>query len=161
MAKFVKNHWARLIILTAAACQAAAAVSCIFWPKIIFDTATVKLNILVKPQPFLQIIILVFAVIIFVWELPLNLISGTAVHRSIPARLVAFCLSAAASGILYQGTEACLYTCIGIGFYAWGLAEGEVMFSLASSCCLLTWKDYIPQALDFFGYNRKERGQLY
>ena len=64
MGKLVKNHWARLIALTAGVYQVAAALQGFFWPKIFWDFATHALDILVKPIPFLPIVNLVFGILI-------------------------------------------------------------------------------------------------
>jgi hypothetical protein len=44
MGKLIKNHWARLIILTAAIYQCAAALEGFFWPKIFWDYLTKNLD---------------------------------------------------------------------------------------------------------------------
>jgi len=145
MGKLIKNHWARLIILTAAACmsralprsihlltefpdQIAAAVEGFFWPKIFWDFLTKNLDGAVKPFPFLQIINLVLGIIILLWEWPLGLIAETALHRSIEARLVIFPIAALAAALLYQATNPALYYVIGMGVYFWAYSEGEVGF---------------------------------
>jgi hypothetical protein len=144
MGKLIKNHWARLIILTAAICtlsppappqtapadssadQVAASFEGFFWPKIFWDFATKNLDGAVKPIPILQIINLLFGLFCLAWEWPLGWLSGTAMHRSIEARLVVFPLSALAALLLYQGTNAGLYYLIGMGVYFWAFGEGEV-----------------------------------
>jgi hypothetical protein len=138
--------------------QTLSAISAFFWPRLISATLNEKLKILVAPHPFLQIIILVFAAVLFALELPLNFISGASIHRSIPARLVIYSLSALATGLLYQGINACLYTCIGMGFFIWALAEGEVMF-LDFSRIFYTENltDHLSRALDISRCKHKER----
>ena len=68
MGKLIKNHWARLIILTAALYQCAAALEGFFWPKIFWDFLTKNLDAAVKPFPILQIINLLFG--LFALALP-------------------------------------------------------------------------------------------
>jgi hypothetical protein len=143
MGKLIKNHWARLIVLTAAACtslialseiplltflidQIAAGVHGFFWPKIFWDFLTKNLDGAVKPIPVLQIINLVFGILIFAWEWPLGVIATTAIHRSIEARLVVFPLAALAAALLYQATNPAIYYTIGMGVYFWAYSEGEV-----------------------------------
>ncbi|OCK91219.1 uncharacterized protein K441DRAFT_688957 [Cenococcum geophilum 1.58] len=89
MGKLIKNHWACLIILTAATYQ----------PKILWDFLTKNLNGAVKPIP------------------PLKFITGTSTYQSIKARLIIFPLSALAAVLQYQSTNAALYYIIGIGVY--------------------------------------------
>lgn len=126
MGKLIKNHWARLIILTAAIYQVAAAMEGFFWPKIFWDFLTKTLDPAVKPYPILQVFNLLFGIIGLAWEWPLGLISGSIFHKSITARLVAYPLFALACLLQYQATNAGLYYLIGLGVYFWALAEGEV-----------------------------------
>ncbi|KAI4154825.1 MAG: hypothetical protein LQ340_001406 [Diploschistes diacapsis] len=127
MGKLVKNHWARLIVLTAAAYQFEAAIEGFFWPKIFWDFLTKTLDPAVKPAPILQIFNLLFGIIGLCLEWPLPLLSGTMIHRSIEARLVVYPLFALAALLLYQGTNAGLYYLIGMGVYFWAFAEGETV----------------------------------
>jgi len=127
MGKLIKNHWGRLIVLTAAAYQIAAAIEGFFWPKIFWDFLTKNLDGAVKPFPFLQIINLVLGIVILLWEWPLGLIAKTALHRSIAARLVIFPIAALAAALLYQATNPALYYVIGMGVYFWAYSEGEIV----------------------------------
>lgn len=126
MGKLIKNHWARLIILTAAIYQCAAALEGFFWPKIFWDFLTKNLDGAVKPFPILQIINLLFGLFGLAWEWPLKPLAGTSLHRSVEARLVVYPLSALAAALLYQATNPALYYCIGMGVYFWAFSEGEV-----------------------------------
>ena len=128
MGKLIKNHWARLIILTAAAYQVAAGIEGFFWPKIFWDFLTKNLDGVVKPFPVLQIFNLLFGILCFCWEWPLapivKLLPG--LHRSMEARLVIYPLAALAAALLYQGTNAALYYLTGVVVYFWAYSEGEV-----------------------------------
>lgn len=146
MGKLIKNHWARLVILTAAACksyptaidtttntilittpdQIGAALECFFWPKIFWDFATKNLDGAVKPIPVLQVINMILGFIGLAWEWPLPLLAGTGLHRSIEARLIIYPLSALCALLIYQGTNSGLYYIIGMGAYFWAFSEGEV-----------------------------------
>lgn len=102
-----------------------------------------------KPLPILQIINLVFGIFFFAWEWPLGFIAGTALHRSIEARLVLLPLTALASALLYQATNPAIYYVIGMGVYFWAYSEGEVRpFSLlflkqgANSISRLWWQSH-------------------
>jgi hypothetical protein len=128
MGKLIKNHWARLIVLTAATIQLAASIEGFFWPKIFWDFLTKNLDAAVKPFPSLQIINLVFSLVILAWEWPLaplvKLLPGF--HRSIEARLVMYPLAALAGAIMYQSTNAAIYYVIGVVIYFVAFSEGEV-----------------------------------
>jgi len=106
--------------------QVAAAVEGFFWPKIFWDFLTKNLDLAVKPLPILQIINLVFGLFMFAWEWPLGFIAGTALHRSIEARLVILPLTTLASALLYQATNPAIYYVVGMVVYFWTYSEGEV-----------------------------------
>lgn len=127
MGKLIKNHWARLIVLTAAIYQVAAGLHGFFWPKIFWDFLTKNLDPAVKPIPILQSMNLLFGLIMLAWEWPLGLIAGSAMHRSIEARLVVLPLVALAAALLYQGTNPAIYYTIGMVVYFWAYSEGEVV----------------------------------
>ena len=73
MGKLIKNHWARLIILTAAAYQILASIYAFFWPKLFFDFLTTTIDHAVRPLPILQIINLLLGILGLAWEWPLPL----------------------------------------------------------------------------------------
>ncbi|KAF1813966.1 hypothetical protein P152DRAFT_299325 [Eremomyces bilateralis CBS 781.70] len=127
MGRLIKNHWARLIVLTAAAYQLAAALEAFFWPKIFWDFLSHNLDRAVTPIPFLQVINLIFAVSALALEWPLKYIAGTSLHRSIELRLIIIPLYALASILLYQGTNPAIYYIIAEGIYFWGFSEGETI----------------------------------
>jgi len=127
MGKLIKNHWARLIVLTASAYQIAAALEGFFWPKIFWDFLTKNLDGAVKPFPALQIINLVLGLLLFAWEWPLGVLTATPLHRSIEARLVVIPIAALAAALLYQATDPALYYIIGMSVYFWAYSEGEVI----------------------------------
>lgn len=126
MGKLIKNHWARLIILTASTYQLAAAIHGYFWPKFFWDFLTKNLDGCVKPYPILQTINLVLAILVLVWEWPLPLIAGTWVQMNLELRVLLLPIPTMASALLYQGTNPALYYCIGMGVYFWAYCEGEV-----------------------------------
>ncbi|KAI0013470.1 hypothetical protein F4779DRAFT_396035 [Xylariaceae sp. FL0662B] len=127
MGRLIKNHWARLITLTAAAYQIASALEAFFWPKIFWDFLTKTLDPAVKPVPILQIINLIMGIWIFAWDWPLGLFAGSSVHRSIEARLASFPLASLASVLLYQGTNPAIYYLVAMVVYFWAYSEGEVI----------------------------------
>ncbi|KEZ44622.1 hypothetical protein SAPIO_CDS3663 [Scedosporium apiospermum] len=127
MGRLIKNHWARLIVLSASAYQVAAAIESFFWPKIFWDFITLSLDAAVKPIPILQVINLVLGIVMFAFEWPLPLLAGTSLHRSLECRLATMPLAALAAALIYQGTNAALYYVIGILVYFWAYSEGEII----------------------------------
>ncbi|KAK4626906.1 hypothetical protein CLAFUW4_05051 [Fulvia fulva] len=139
MGKLIKNHWARLIVLTAAAYQIAATLEAFFWPKFFFDFLTKNFDRAVKPVPILQIINLVIGFLTLAYEWPLNYVAGTSIHRSLEVRLMWLPLASLTSILLYQATNASLYYFIGIIVYFWAYSEGEVI-------CAVPWT--LPKRAD-------------
>ena len=126
MGKLIKNHWGRLILLTASTYHVLASLEGFFWPKIFWDFLTKNLDGAVRPFPTLQIINLLMALFALAWEWPIRPLAGTGLQRSIEARLVVYPLFALAAVLMYQGTNAALYYLIGMGVYFWAFSEGEV-----------------------------------
>lgn len=127
MGRLIKNHWARLIMLTACIYQIAAALSAFFWPKNFFDFISHSLDQLVKPFPFLQVLNLIFGIIVLLWEWPVGFIASTNIHRSIEARLVFLPLTILASALLYQATNPAIYYTVALCVYFWAYSEGEIV----------------------------------
>lgn len=64
------------------------------------------------------------------WEWPLGFIAGTALHRSMEARLAFIPFAAIAAALTYQGTNAALYYLVAMAVEFWAYAEGEVCYHL-------------------------------
>ncbi|KAG9253614.1 PRO41 protein [Emericellopsis atlantica] len=127
MGKLIKNHWARLIILTAAAYQVVAAIEGFFWPKIFWDFLTKTLDGAVKPIPVLQILNLVFGLAMLALEWPLSFIAGSAIHRSLEVRLAILPLVALVAVLMYQTTNPAIYYMVGVVVYFVAYSEGEII----------------------------------
>ncbi|KAG6010650.1 hypothetical protein E4U21_005148 [Claviceps maximensis] len=127
MGRLIKNHWGRLIILTAAAYQVAAAVEGFFWPKIFWDFLTTNLDGMVKPIPILQTINLFLGLGMLALEWPLSIIAGSGLHRSLEFRLTVLPLTALMSILMYQSTNSAIYYVIGMVVYFWAYSEGEMI----------------------------------
>lgn len=127
MGRLIKNHWARLITMTAAAYQIAAAIEGYFWPKIFFDFLTKTLDPAVRPVPALQTINLLMGIFMMAWEWPLGFLAGSSLHRSLEARLAALPLMALASILLYQATNSAIYYVVAMIVYFWAYSEGEIV----------------------------------
>ncbi|KAJ5505306.1 hypothetical protein N7453_004263 [Penicillium expansum] len=124
MGRLIKNHWGRLIILTAAAYQVVSAIEGFIWPKVFWDFISRNLDAAVAPVPVLQILNLIMG-------LPGNgLLSHLlAQYRTAALKSVSSYtpLSALLAALLYQGTDPAIYYLIGIGVYFWAYSEGEVV----------------------------------
>ncbi|KAI0836089.1 hypothetical protein F5Y06DRAFT_305436 [Hypoxylon sp. FL0890] len=127
MGKLKKTDLARLITLTAALYQLAAAIQGFIWPKILWDFATKSLDVLITPFPLLQTANLLCAVSVFAWEWPLNCLARLRIHRSAKARVITLLLVALPAILLYQSTNAALYYIIASAMYYWARSEGEVV----------------------------------
>lgn len=62
-------------------------------------------------------------------EFPLKPLAGSSFHRSLEARLVILPLTALASALLYQATNAAIYYVAAMVIYFWAYSEGEVCSS--------------------------------
>ncbi|CAK7223236.1 hypothetical protein SCUCBS95973_005109 [Sporothrix curviconia] len=127
MGRLIKNHWARLIVLSAATYQVLAAIEGFFWPKIFWDFLTKNLNSIVQPVPVLQIINLLMGLFMLAWEWPLNFLAGSSIHRSLESRLAVIPLAALAAILQYQATNAAIYYVVGMAVYFWAYSEGEII----------------------------------
>lgn len=106
--------------------QVAAAIEGFFWPKIFWDFLTKTLDGAVRPIPVLQIMNLVFGLGMFALEWPVSFIAGSAIHRSLEARLAILPLVALAAILMYQSTNPAIYYMIGMVVYFVAYSEGEV-----------------------------------
>ncbi|KAI0482897.1 hypothetical protein GGR56DRAFT_213309 [Xylariaceae sp. FL0804] len=127
MGRLIKNHWARLITLTAAVYQICAALEGFFWPKIFWDLFTKSLDGAVRPVPVLQIINLLMGLAMLAYEYPIGFVAGTGVHRSLEARLAVLPLWSLAAVLLYQGTNPAIYYMTAMVVYFWAYSEGEIV----------------------------------
>lgn len=61
------------------------------------------------------------------WEWPLGFLAGSALHRSIEARLVVLPMAALSAALLYQATNPAIYYTIAMIVYFVAYSEGEVV----------------------------------
>lgn len=127
MGRLIKNHWARLVILSAATYQFTAGVHGFFWPKILWDFLTKTLDPAVKPIPILQILNVLAGLLMLALEWPLPMLAGSSIHRSVEARLALIPLVALLAALLYQGANAAVYYVVGLCAYFWAYSEGEII----------------------------------
>ena len=106
--------------------QIAASLEGFFWPKFFFDFWTKNFDSAVKPIPILQTINLVLGIVSLVYEWPLNMVAGSAIHKSLEMRMMWLPLVSLSSILMYQSTNPALYYLIGLGVYFWAYTEGEV-----------------------------------
>ncbi|KAH7358982.1 PRO41 protein [Plectosphaerella cucumerina] len=127
MGRLIKNHWARLIVMTASAYQMGAAIEGFFWPKIFWDFLTKTLDPAVKPFPVLQIINLLLGAFMFLLDWPAPGLGGSMLHRSLEFRLAILPLAGLAAALLYQATNAAIYYVVALVVYFWAYSEGEII----------------------------------
>ncbi|KHN98486.1 PRO41 protein [Metarhizium album ARSEF 1941] len=127
MGRLIKNHLARLIIMTAAVYQVGAAIEGFIWPKVFWDFITKALDPAVKPIPILQTINLILGLAMLALEWPLSFVAGSSLHRSLEFRLAVLPLTALASILMYQSTNPAIYYLIGMIVYFVAYSEGEMI----------------------------------
>lgn len=127
MGRLIKNHWGRLIVLTAAAYQVGAAIEGFFWPKIFWDFLTKKLDPAVKPIPVLQTLNLLCGLGMFMLEWPLGIMTRLSLYYSLKFRLIILPITAFASILMYQSTNPAIYYLIGMAIYFVAYNEGETI----------------------------------
>lgn len=120
------HHRRPILTLSETTDHIAASLHGFFWPKFFFDFLTKNFDPAVKPVPILQTINLIFGFINLAWEWPLELLAGTALHRSLELRILLLPLSSLTAVLLYQGTNPAMYYLTGCGMYFWAYTEGEV-----------------------------------
>ncbi|KAI1192390.1 hypothetical protein F5X97DRAFT_317514 [Nemania serpens] len=125
MGRLAKAHLARLITLTAAWYQLAAAVQGFIWPKILWDFLTDSLDIFIAPIPILQLVNLFCAALALGLEWPFYPLAGSYLHESVQFHIVVCIINLFPAVFLYQGTNAALYHAVGAAIYTWGYYDGE------------------------------------
>ncbi|KAH6641115.1 hypothetical protein F5144DRAFT_482746 [Chaetomium tenue] len=103
----------------------AASLMAFIWPKVFFDFATKRMDVLVSPIPILQLINLFLATVILAWEWPLNVIAWSHSEQSIISRLLILPLTSMISLLIYQATDVALYYLVGFTIYLWAYRCGE------------------------------------
>ncbi|CAK7263513.1 hypothetical protein SEPCBS119000_000528 [Sporothrix epigloea] len=127
MGRLIKNHWARLVVLSAAAYQVLAALEGFFWPKIFWDFLTRDFDAAVQPAPILQSVNLALGLLMLAWEWPLAFLAGSSFHRSLELRLALIPLAVLAAILQYQATNAAIYYVVGMVIYFMAYSEGEMI----------------------------------
>jgi len=108
---------ARLLSLSAASYQLAAALHGYVWPKIFWDFATKSLDPLVRPVPVLQTANFLSALAAFLWEWPHPIASRLRCHQLDLFHVVGLLSAAVPALLLYQGTNAAVYYVIAAVVY--------------------------------------------
>jgi hypothetical protein len=108
--------------------QILAAIQGFFWPKIFWDFSTKALDRLIRPVPVLQTMNLLTGLAILALELPLSLVAGSSIHRSIAFRLAVLPFVALPGCLLYQATNAFAYYLIAEVIYFSAYRRGEVRY---------------------------------
>ncbi|KAK3391202.1 PRO41 protein [Podospora didyma] len=127
MGRLTTSHWARLVTMSAAGYHILAAIQGFFWPKIFWDFSIKALDPLVRPVPVLQTVNLLAGLAMLALELPLRLIAGSSIHRSIGFRLAILPLVSLPGIFLYQATNAVAYYLIAEVIYFNAYKRREVI----------------------------------
>ena len=102
-----------------------ASIMAFIWPKAFFDFITKKMDILMSPVPFLQVINLFLAILIVLWEWPIQSIAGSSIQQSLLCRLVVLPLVSVVSCLMYQGGDIAIYYLISFIMYWWAYIDDE------------------------------------
>ena len=97
-----------------------ASIMAFIWPKVFFDFLTKKMDILMAPVPFLQVFNLFLAILILLWEWP---IQQSITQQSLLYRLVVLPLVSVTSCLMYQGGDIAIYYLISFTMYWWAYIE--------------------------------------
>ena len=127
MGRLVKNHWARLLLLTASIVHLGATIECFIWPKILWDFTTKHFDHALRPVPALQVVNLLAALFGIAWEWPLPPLTVGWLHGSIGARLLIYPASALLAALMYQGATATVFYLTGTLVWLWALWEEETV----------------------------------
>ncbi|KAH8747963.1 PRO41 protein [Diaporthe sp. PMI_573] len=106
--------------------QLAAAVLGFFNPKVFFDFATKRLDIIVRPVPILQTVNLMLSLLIIAIEMPVQRTVGKAIKNSFKARFIAIPIIACLAMLQYQAADSAIYYLIGLSLYISSYYQGEV-----------------------------------
>lgn len=102
-----------------------ASLMAFIWPKAFFDFVTKKMDVLVSPVPFLQVINLFLAVLILLWEWPIPSIAGSSIQQCLLCRLVILPLVSVMSCLIYQGGDVAVYYLISFIMYLWAYTDSQ------------------------------------
>ncbi|KIJ68140.1 hypothetical protein HYDPIDRAFT_107800 [Hydnomerulius pinastri MD-312] len=140
MGKLAWNELSHYISLTASVYAIWASFWGIFYRKFFWDfvggilrnpgglqpspKVHIFISVIVK-VPIVQIVTMVLAFMMLALEHPLPFIKGSAIHRSIPLRVVLLTFQSFLAVLFYQGTNASLYSLIATLCYVRALTLGE------------------------------------
>jgi len=142
MGVFIWHDWARFVSLAGSIYLIWAGYWAIFYRKFFWDivggtlrdpgglqpsrAAAPFINLIVK-APIIQIVLMIFATITLIVELPAPFIKGTSLYRSWTLRIVLLIWQTFLGVLLYQGTNGALYSLIAAFGYTMAQMKGETM----------------------------------
>ncbi|KAH6614547.1 hypothetical protein B0J18DRAFT_374011, partial [Chaetomium sp. MPI-SDFR-AT-0129] len=102
-----------------------ASAMAFIWPKVFFDFLTKRMDVLISPIPYLQVINLFLATLVLAWEWPMQSITGSPIQQCLLYRLILLPPISAASCLMYQGGDVAIYYLISFTIYWWAYTTGE------------------------------------
>jgi len=140
MGSFIWNEWARLVSMTASVYTVWASFYAFLYRKFFWDfiggitrapgglqpskAALPFVDVIVK-VPIIQIFAMLTGITLILFELPNSPFRKSSLHRSFLVRVMLLVQQAALTILLYQGTNAALYSAIAILGYTKAIMKGE------------------------------------
>ncbi|TRM69494.1 hypothetical protein BD626DRAFT_390737 [Schizophyllum amplum] len=142
MGKLVWHEYSRLVSVTASVYAVWASFWAMLYRKFFWDfvegtvrdpggiqpsqSAMIFVQIIVR-APVIQILVMVLGFMMIALETPLPILKSMAIYRSLVLRVVLLLFQATLTIMLYQGTNAAIYSLVAAGCYGRAIALGEEM----------------------------------
>jgi len=142
MGNFIWHEWAHFVSVTAGVYTVWSSFYAFFYRKFFWDfvdgivrdpggiqpgPAALPFVAVIVKVPILQIFAMLAGIILILVEVPYSPFRKSALHRSFVVRIVLLIQQAALTILIYQGTNAALYSLIAIFAYTKALMHGEVL----------------------------------
>lgn len=142
MGKLIWHELSRYVSLTASTYAVWAGIWAIFFRKFFWDFVggilrdpggiqpnpriSIFITLIVR-VPVIQTLTIAFGLAIIALEWPLVSVKWIPFHRVVAVKMLLLVIQAALSALLYQGTNAALWSLVGVGLYGRALASKEIM----------------------------------
>jgi len=142
MGTFIWNEWAHFVSMTASVCAVWSTFYAFLYRKFFWDSvdgivrdpggiqpgnAALPFVAIIVKLPIIQIFAMLTGIILILVEVPYSPFRATSLHRSFVFRIVLLIQQAALTILLYQGTNAAIYSLIAIFAYTKAIMHGEVL----------------------------------